>query len=246
MEGSWFSSGHSSQSEVADDKPPNFPNFPNFPKYPKTMIHLSQIKPGSPVTFPEWRGEKHYMIPFKMSAALPEKISRYQNVVQQMMSGVDVDPNQECYLMVDEKEVLPNNFHRRPGLHVDGYWWPEIQCHGGHSPTPRHSPRPTHAPIPGKHRGQGRHFGSSQAPEGLLLASNYAACRALVGQYERDFEADWRGGDCSDLRTDGLREIQLQANRAYLLDVMTLHESLPIYEPVKRTVIRINVPNWGN
>lgn len=189
------------------------------------MIHLSQIKPGSPVTFPEWRGEKHYMIPFTMSADLPEKISRYQNVVRQMMSGVDVDPNQECYLLVDEKEVLPNNFHRRPGLHVDGYWHPEIQCHGGHSPAPRHS---------------------SLVPEGLLLASSYAACRALVGQYERDFEADWRGGDCSDLRTDGLREIQLQANRAYLLDVMTLHESLPIYEPVKRTVIRINVPNWGN
>ena len=79
-------------------------------------------------------------------------------------------------------------------------------------------------------------------PEALLLASNYSACRALVGTYTRDFVADWRGGDCADLNVRDLRPVELEGGRVYKLDVFSLHESLPVRESVRRTLVRINVP----
>lgn len=218
----------------------------------ENMIHNSFVKTGSPVFFPEWQGERHYMVPFIAGQRLNGSIRRFQGTIDQMMAGVVVDPEQECYLMVDEKEVGPGQFHRRPGLHVDGYWNPGTYSHGGHgsischgeSPRESHTPLPTHRGIPiapghGPHPGS--HSSSSLVTEGLLLASNFAACRAIEGQYQRDFAKDWRGGDCSDLRVEG-QEVVLQPNVAYHMDVMTLHESLPVSQLVRRTVVRINVP----
>lgn len=210
------------------------------------QTHNSKVSVGSRVTFPEWRGERHYMLPFTVDAGLPSGIGRFQQTVDQMMEGVLVNKNQECYIMVDEKEVFPNTFHRRPGLHVDGYWEPGIYCHGG---QPTHVPIPRHVPLPRRHRGDSpRHRGcsSQDVNEGLLLASNYSAARAVLGEYNRDFTNDWRGGDCAELNVNNLPEIFLQANRCYHMDVMTLHESLPITESVRRTLVRINVPNWKN
>ena len=204
------------------------------------ITHQSICAPGPAVTLPEWRGERHYMIPFTVSSGLPRDLLRYSQAVAQMMSTVEVDSEQECYLMVDEAELVPDTFHRRPGVHVDGYWHNTISCHGGapsHSPGPRHGGTPR--PSPG-HRPA--HSASGEASEALLLASNYAAARAYVGQYERDFAADWRGGDCSDIALQRLAEIQLQVGRVYKLDVMSLHESRPVREHVRRTVLRINVP----
>jgi hypothetical protein len=216
------------------------------------QIHNSQVRVGSSVTFPEWKGERHYMIPFTVGRGLVGDLGRYQTTVNQMMEGILVDTQQECYLMVDEKEVVPGNFHRRPGLHVDGYWHPAIQKHGGghvgsvhgghlycHGDQPYWSPKSNHEPKP-------EHDGYNKVPEGLLLASSYSAARAVVGQYNRDFIQDWRGGDCSELSTQGMKEVKLQSGRAYHMDVMTLHESLPITEHVRRTLVRINVPNWQN
>jgi hypothetical protein len=211
---------------------------------------ISQLNVGSAVVFPEWRGERHYMLPFTLRNGLPKSIGRFETTVAQMIEGLQVNPDQECYIMIDEKEVSPGNFHRRPGLHVDGYWYAATQKHGGGHKALCHAPQWTPvAPPPGKedypvlpthHRG---HRGASgKAQEALLLASSYSAAQAVVGIYERDFVNDWRGGDCSDLSTYGLQEVLLQANRAYHMDVMTLHESLPITESVRRTLVRINVP----
>ena len=207
----------------------------------------SQIRVGQEVSFPAWQGERHYMLPFTLNHGLPATLGRFQATVNQMMDGIEVAKDQDCYLMVDEQEIIPGNFHRRPGLHVDGYWHANIQCYGEctHSPGPSHKPRPTHRPRP-NHSPTPRHTSSGNASEGLLLASNYSACRAVVGEYRRNFLEDWRGGDCSDLNVQGMSAIMLQANRAYHMHVMTLHESLVITEPVKRTLIRINAPNQRN
>ncbi len=220
------------------------------------QTYSSNVKVGSPVTFPEWRGERHYMIPFTVGRGLIGDLGRYQTTVNQMMDGVLVDPNQQCYLMVDEKEVTPGNFHRRPGLHVDGYWNPGTKGYGGHGAVSCHggqpywSPTPTkHSPVIPSHQSPQPTHGAqsiSNIPEGLILASNYTAARAITGEYSRDFVNDWRGGDCSDLSIHHFNEVVLKANQAYHMDVMTLHESLPITENVRRTVVRINVPNWKN
>jgi hypothetical protein len=206
------------------------------------------------------------MLPFTVRNGLPKSIGRFETTVAQMLEGLIVNPDQECYIMIDEKEVHPGNFHRRPGLHVDGYWDPGTRGHGGHRAScHRPTPSPGHTPAPKpRHRGEspghcaapghapywsptpppppGHRSGPAKTTEALLLASNYSAARAVTGQYSRDFVTDWRGGDCSDLSTYGLKEVLLQANRCYHMDVMTLHESLPITESVKRTLVRINVP----
>lgn len=196
--------------------------------------HQSICTPGPAVHFPEWRGERHYMLPFTVRGGVPATVARYAGVVDDMLRTVDVDSNQECYLMIDEAVVEPGVAHRRPGLHADGYWHPAMYCHGGGG----HSPRPAHHPLPAP-RPRPRPRPKAEA---LLLASNYSACRALVGTYTRDFLARWDGGDCSTVDTSGMLPMTLDANRVYKLDVFSLHESLPVRERVQRAVVRINVP----
>lgn len=208
------------------------------------MKHDSRALQGRAVTFPEWQGERLYMLPFTLNSGLPREASRFQGTVDQMMDGVSVDRGQECYFMVDEKEVSPGVTHRRPGLHVEGYWLPVLQCHGGggHVPSkPKHGPQPGHCPTPRHGSISNRGF----EKEGVLLASSYASARALLGQYIRDFVADWRGGDCADLETYGLDSLILKGGLVYQMDIWTLHESLPVLEPVRRTLVRINVPTWS-
>lgn len=222
---------------------PNFSKSHRSRNNPMTTYN-SKCTPGPVVTFPEWRGERHYMLPFTLAKGLPAEVSRYEQTVQQMMLAVAVSPDQVCYLMVDEAEISPDKFHRRPGLHVDGYWHAGLQCHGGgggsHGPKPNpgHRPSPpTHAPTPPGHSPAGN------CSEVLLLASNYGSARALLGTYQRNFLDDWRGGNCSEIPQSGLTEIRLEGGRVYNMDVFSLHESLPVTQHVRRSLVRINIPN---
>ena len=202
------------------------------------MNHESFAIKGAPVSFPEWRGERHYMLGFTLASGLPSAAKRYQAAVDQMMSSVSVATDQECFLMVDEKLVGPGKTHRRPGLHVDGYWRPVAHCHGGAPPTrPGHHPAPSPSPSPG-------HSPRGESAEAILMASNFAASVALLGAYQRDFEKDWRGGDCSDVDATTLTPVTLESGATYVLDVFSLHASMPVTENVRRTLLRINVPNW--
>lgn len=203
--------------------------------------------PGPAVTFPEWRGERHYMLPFTKTGPLPSCIGRYADTIRAMMGTVEVAPDRECYIMIDESEVAPGATQRRPGIHVDGYWHASpAKCHGpapshrpvsppyrGHQPVPSHGPLPGHRPL---------HSGSSSHSEAILLASNYSACRAYAGQYSKDFESSWAGGDCSDLDVSRLDPMQLEAFRIYRLNVFSVHESLPVTQAVRRTLVRVNAP----
>jgi hypothetical protein len=187
------------------------------------------------VEFPKFKGERHYMIPFTMEKGLPAELRHWQPTVDGMLKGIRT--NAEMYLMVDQMEVAAGTPHRRPGVHVDGYWNPAIQAHGdgGHHAR-RHTPAPRHGPTPG------RHISAAPYKELLLLASDVEGCQAFTGKYERDFVADWRGGDCADLDVSNLIRIPMRANRCYVGDVFTLHESLPLMVDAKRTLVRINAP----
>ena len=46
-----------------------------------------------------------------------------------MLDGVDTSG--PIFLMVDQAPVLAAATQRRAGLHVDGYWHPALQTHGG-------------------------------------------------------------------------------------------------------------------
>jgi hypothetical protein len=103
------------------------------------------------VNFPEFTGERIYMREIFKDRPLPRDLKRWQLTVNQMLEGIDTDG--PLYLMVDQKIVSPNTSHRRPGIHIDGYWIPAIQAHGGGG---------SHVGVEesaGRHSGHGSHTG---------------------------------------------------------------------------------------
>ncbi|UIF90917.1 hypothetical protein [Cupriavidus sp. UYPR2.512] len=197
------------------------------------------------VPFPAHIGERVYMREFRKADGLPADLSRWQSTVDAMLDGVDTDG--PIYLMVDQGAVRAGNPHRRPGLHIDGYWNPGVHAHGPHRPdTPHHSVRPPrHIHSSGGDHGfkwttsrEGVHWPS----EAIILASDVSACRAMVGEFE-GMPAE--GGDCSHIDVAGMEEIRFHAGHAYAGNVTMLHESLPVAVDCLRTVVRLNVPGWS-
>ena len=110
----------------------------------------SIVQQRGAVTFPAHTGERVYMREFRKSTGLPAHLSRWQSTIDAMLDGVDTDG--PIYLMIDQGVVKATSSHRRPGLHIDGYWNPAISAHGGggrHSRTPSDEGRGGH--------GGGRH-----------------------------------------------------------------------------------------
>ncbi len=216
------------------------------------------------VAFPEFSADRIYMREFRKADGLPFDLARWQPTVDAMLDGVDVDG--PIYLMVDQGIVRAGMTHRRPGLHIDGYWVPAKQAHhgnsGGHNSTPRrrdtgghrgyesHSytpPRDTggHSGGGGGRHASGGHSGWINAKyeehEGILLASSVTAARAFAGDFSG---APGEGGDCAHVSTEGLIEVPMRAGRIYAGNVTMLHESLPVDCACLRTVVRLNVPGW--
>lgn len=100
------------------------------------------------VEFPMFSAERVYMEPFTKREGLPWHLSRWNDTVAAMLDGIGVDG--PLYLMIDQSFVPAGTPHRRPGVHIDGYWNPAMLAHGpsssyggghGYSP-PSHSYRP--------------------------------------------------------------------------------------------------------
>lgn len=214
----------------------------------------SIVQQRGSVTFPLFMGERIYMREFTKKRGLPKHLSRWQETVDMMLDGIDLT-DEKIYLMIDQGIVKAGSTHRRGGMHVDGYWNPEIQAHGGgsggghgsspwrpagHGGTPsRHSGISTAASYQGSHGGHGSY---SIDAEGLILASDVSSCRALIGQYDGEFV---NGGDMSHLDLSNLDEVTLEANRVYAgTAIGTLHESLPLLKDTQRTLVRLNVKGW--
>lgn len=185
--------------------------------------HQSIVQARGPVTFPAFLVERIYMREFRRDSGLPADLQRWQQTVDAMLDGIDTDG--PIYLMVDQNIVGAGQAHRRPGLHVDGYW-SAGRGHQGHR---------------GAWNGDGWVTCDFATPEATILASNIGASRALVGQFQGDPRED---GDCSHLDISGLTEVALQADRVYAGNVTMLHESLPVHVTCMRTLVRLTVPGW--
>lgn len=207
-----------------------------------------------PLATPEFTGERIYMVPFMQKEGLPREISRWQHTVDAMLDGIQTE--QPIYLMVDQGIVAAGEPHRRPGVHIDGYWCPEIRAHGGGGHAPRRAPG--HGPGRGGHRPLPRHHaggiisapGRWDAPptwqtstfsedEAIILASTVSAARAYRGEFEG---AIGEGGDCREISLDNLELIDMQAFNVYAGNVTMLHESLPVSVTTPRTLVRLNLP----
>ena len=206
---------------------------------------LSSVEEGGLVTyFPGFTGEQVYMVPFWKELYLPRPLRRWQSTVDQMLEGVET--NREMYLMIDQSVIEPGKPHRRPGVHLDGYWSPAVGHNGGGSHTPsKHSPQPGGSHTPGgTHHARRMRWEDAdfEEPEGIILASNVMGCRGFLGQFDGPIHD---GGDASDVDLSGLAEITLEANQTYIGNVSFLHESLPFPEACKRTLVRINAPGYA-
>ena len=220
-------------------------------------MQVSNVQQRGMVPFPAFTGERVYMREFTKAAGLPSGLSHWQDTVDAMLDGVDTSG--PIFLMVDQAPVKVATTHRRPGLHVDGYWHPALHAHGsgggGHSSRSdesvgghRHSrgghrgaPEPA---APGVHRGGGGgHLHGGEDAEALILASNVLGCAAYVGQFEGQ---PGNGGDCTHIHASGLLRVDMEPGRAYAgHTLLMLHEALPVLSDCLRTVVRLNVRGWS-
>jgi hypothetical protein len=198
------------------------------------MEYKSIIERRGLVFFPEFTGERVYMRPFLKEKGLPKDLSRWQGTVNQMLDGIETD--KPIYIMIDQTKVKKKNPHRRPGVHIDGYWSPgnghrvDIHRPGGRG----HS----------SHRG-GSHCGWADAdfkePEAIILASNIPGCKGYTGVFEGPIG---EGGDCEAIDLSRTTPFVMRPNIVYAGNVCCLHESIPMDEERERTLVRLNVPGW--
>jgi hypothetical protein len=191
----------------------------------------SILKTMGPVPFAQHIGERVYMREFTQRGGLPESLVRWQPTVDAMLREVDAPG--PIYLMIDQSTVRAGASHRRPGVHIDGYWLPSIQAHGDGR----------HVAGPGAwDTGSGRWKNGAYADaEAIILASDVAAARAFIGEFDG---VPGEGGDCRHIDTKSLIAVPMQAGIAYAGNVTLLHESMPVAADCLRTVVRLNVPGW--
>lgn len=228
--------------------------------------NLSYVEQREKVRFPDFNNEKVYMLPFYKKDGLPNNLRHWQKTVDSMLDGINTDDL--IYLMIDQGFVKANTYHRRPGVHIDGYWNPILNCHGnssesngghittpiththihhngGHTTTPNSNGTHNHNNYGGHNTRPKKRMESNNInywePEGLIIASNLTASRAWNGYYEGMPQI---GGDCSHIDLSKLSEVEIKKDYSYCGNVTMLHESLLIKEDSYRTLVRLNVKNW--
>lgn len=192
------------------------------------MNLISTLQHRGSVTFPAFLAERVYMREFRKAQGLPLDLIRWQPTVDAMLEGVDTDG--PIYLMIDQGIVKAGTSQRRPGVHIDGYWNPSLNAHGGgggHVGTWDSTPGWLHCDF--------------AKPEALILASDVSASRALTGEFTG---TPGDGGDFSHLDLSGLSPRVLEAGQVYAGNVTMLHESLPVQQDTPRTLVRLSVPGW--
>lgn len=233
------------------------------------MLRNSYVEARASVSFPEFRGERHYMIPFFQQKGLSAELKHWQPTVDAMLEGVRTEL--PIYLMVDQKFVAAGTAHRRPGIHVDGYWDDGHGSGTGHRPINlsdvmlAHGPEPRpghnsviscHVPNPPGHKSiqmsghtpthwsnnNGWADAALDAPEAIILATDITSAIAYRGK--------WSGtigdmGDCNHIDVSRMEHVIMQANTVFAGNAAMLHESTPVFHDCFRTVVRLNVPGYS-
>lgn len=219
------------------------------------------------VEFAAHTNERVHMVTFHREEGLPESLRRWDHTVEQMLTGIDTDL--PITIMIDQGIVRAGNTHRRGGLHIDGFWVPGTLLAGRHHGTEVTTPgfktqwqiehdseqerqhrertKKINSRLPSKSKLNlldpgARELSADGWPiEAIVLASDVAACRALVGEYTGSIG---KGGDVSHLDLSHMREVMFAVDMAYAGNVTFVHESLPVPVDCARTVVRLNVPGY--
>ncbi len=192
----------------------------------------SQILEVKQVHIPPWHGDRLYMHPIDLAnpAVLPGCFHRWETLVDSMIAS---SPTRKGigYLTIDEKEVVAGQTHRRGGAHTDGNYLFGWNGGGGWmtGTDGRYLPEE-------KHKAQ-----YCSTTGGMLIVSSHQGCRAWNGEYDGEPR---QGGDCEHLRSqlDKMANFLLEPFNLYWMNSTAIHESLPMIENVKRSLLRITLP----
>lgn len=229
-------------------------------------------KRGSISHWPEHQGDRIYMLPFFKEAGLPDSAKRWSGVVDEMLDGIETDL--PIYLMVDQAFVLAGKFHRRPGVHIDGYWggkWQHVSAHGPtngvvpphhkpsgshsyippaidrHRPAPHHSympPSHPHSPSPSRHSSGANDWASATYTEPEAII--LASNISACRSYSGSFFGPIGDmGDCATIDISSMAIEDMASDTVYAGNVTMLHETTPCEFDCLRTVVRLNVPGWS-
>lgn len=165
-----------------------------------------------------------YMLPIDMAGNADEVPTEWQDFIKDLMIQSDVTKG-IGFLMVQERVLSKGQSHRRERVHIDGNYYLNLNNtnKAGHNPKPR----------PG-HR-------IDKRPGGMLLVSNYEACKVWTGTTNGD--AGDRG-DCEHLRHEftKLKTDTMKANVVYHTNASCIHESMPVDKDVTRMLVRLTLP----
>lgn len=193
----------------------------------------SKVKMLGAFNLPAFAGDQLYMHPIDIGGNwnLPASLARWVPYIQRML---DMAPTIKgrAFVTIDQKEVKQGHSQRRPGPHVDGNFI--FDWGGGGGWLTGENGRILE---PADHRLQ---YCSPRG--GMLIASDFEACRAWRGRFDGE---PGQGGNCEHMQDQINRAeaVNLQRNTAYWMNSTGIHESLPVYRTVQRSLLRITLPH---
>ncbi len=133
-------------------------------------MNLSYVEQRNNVVFPSFNNERVYMLPFYKKNGLPSNLKHWQKTIDMMLENVETED--VIYLMIDQGYVKGNSYHRRPGVHIDGYWNPSLNGHGGHRIEMIGSHGGHRIRMSGHNHESGSHSTSINTPSGSHITNN--------------------------------------------------------------------------
>lgn len=171
------------------------------------------------------------MQPFDIAnPSLPLSMKRWEKPMEEIL-GLIPPMTGKAYLTIDQRELNPGELHREGGRHIDGnYYMNAWEKPSWGPPAPSESPRwGTRYPS---------WLTNRDRTGGIVLISDYETCKYWTGIYKgRPAEK----GDCEHIDVSGMTERMMKENMLYLGNHV-IHETLPVKEKVKRTLLRITLP----
>jgi hypothetical protein len=191
-------------------------------------------------TLPEFTGIRVLHMPVILGdrKSVPEILSGYLPLLELCAEAESRHVAKVVYLTVDEKIIPAGESHRRPGLHVDG--WYKTEENVG-----------THAPMRGGGwgGGGGGSWGGAgvlgDEGTGLLTIASSPGCKA----WKQDFQGEPNHeGDCEHMRpqcSEDHGEI-LKPGSLYWFSSLCVHESLRLSVERRRHFVRLSLPSMAD
>jgi len=193
------------------------------------MIH-SIVQPLNTISIPYFKGEVS-MLPFDLSdlSSLP---TQFRETAEQMIKNL---PNKigMAFLTVHGKFVKKAKTLRRGAPHIDGNYMPQVSSWGNEGGNGGWKVGENGAKL----SSQEHTLSYDNVNGGMLIASNYSACKGWAGKFEGKAK---EGGDCSHLNLN--EGFMLDANKVYYGNSQFIHESLPLDKDIFRVLFRITLP----